>query len=153
MYVSILIIHTYHKIHTVYSVLNFHKCYFCKVSHAVFSLFQNYFTSLFLEVYILQAVSYCCIAIYSMYPLYIAFRSLHWLDFYMFHITAIPNNYIINMLTQITWRKYKNIYLVCLQKLLSYIIDQIPFQLLSLLLFHCKPRSHILFSRIPCNKT
>lgn len=100
-----------------------------------FSLFQNYFRFLLLEVYIPSAVSYSCIAIDIMYPLYIYFLSLCWLDFYMFHLTATPNNYIINILIHITWRKYKNISLGHLQKLLCHIV-QIPFQLFSLILLH-----------------
>lgn len=93
-----------------------------------FSLFQNYFTSLLLEIYIPQAVSYCCIAIYSMYPPYIAFLPLYWLGFYMFHLTVIPNNYIIisshilpgENIKIFLWDIYKNYCVIC------YSLNSIP---------------------------
>jgi len=47
-----LLNHEYHKVHTIYSFSDFCKCYFWKISHEVLSSSQQYFMSVFLQVFI-----------------------------------------------------------------------------------------------------
>ena len=47
-----LLNHEYHKVHTTYSFSDFYKCSFWKISHEVLSSSQQYFMSIFLQVFI-----------------------------------------------------------------------------------------------------
>lgn len=109
MYVIILIMHAYHKMHTAYSVLEFHKGYFCKVAHTVL-----FISKLFLYPSLLRCISSLLLhaaiqyeVVSSIYLPYIAFFFLHWWDIDMLQLTSIANDSIVNILPHLTWKNLK----------------------------------------------
>lgn len=119
MYVIILIMHAYHKMHSAYSVLEFHKGYFCKVAYTVL-----FISKLFLYLSLLRCISSLLLhtaiqyeVVSSIYLPYIAFFFLHWWDkdmlqlthFYRkwFHSKHLSTSYLKN-LKVFLWDIYQN---------------------------------------------